>query len=163
MKIAIISDIHDNLVNLKKCLDWCGSSGTEEIVCCGDVTNSDTLNYLSKNFANTIHLVKGNMELYDQSEIEYLKNIKYYGKTGRFNIDNLTIGACHEPYLFDRLLEMGKYDFIFYGHTHRPWEEEKDGVKMVNPGTLSAMFQQATFALLDSESKKIQLLLLENI
>ena len=64
MKIAIISDIHDNLVNLKKCLDWCGQNGAEAVICCGDVTNGETLAFLRDNFRGPIHLVRGNMEIY---------------------------------------------------------------------------------------------------
>ena len=57
---AVISDIHDNLVTLKQCLDWCNEQKYADLICCGDVTNSETLNFLARNFDGTIHLVKGN-------------------------------------------------------------------------------------------------------
>ena len=40
MLIAIISDIHDNLVNLTKCLNWCNANKIKTIICCGDITNN---------------------------------------------------------------------------------------------------------------------------
>ncbi len=48
MKIVIISDIHDNHVNLNKCLSWCKNNEIEEMICCGDVANDETIEILSK-------------------------------------------------------------------------------------------------------------------
>ncbi|MCK4745114.1 metallophosphoesterase family protein, partial [Candidatus Parcubacteria bacterium] len=50
MKVAIISDIHDNIPNLKKGLAYCAENNIEKIFCCGDVTNSETLKFLADNF-----------------------------------------------------------------------------------------------------------------
>ncbi len=96
MKIAIISDIHDNLVNLKKCLNWCADENIESLVCCGDITNSETLNYLANNFRGQIYLAKGNVEIYNEDEIKKYKNIFYYGRAGRFELEYRIIGICHE-------------------------------------------------------------------
>jgi uncharacterized protein len=176
MKIAIISDIHDNLVNLEKCLSWCKNNKIEQLICCGDVTNSETLNYLANNFGirsaatngahanekkGIIYLVAGNAEIYEEKELDNYQNIKYYGKIGIIEINGKNIGICHEPYLIKKILERNECDIIFYGHTHKPWEEEKNGTKLINPGTLSGMFQKATFAVM--EDNNLQLVLLENI
>lgn len=161
MKTAIISDIHDNLVNLNKCLNWCGENKIEELICCGDVANGETLEFLSRNFTGIIHLVKGNMEIYNEKEVERHGNIKYYGRIGYFNIGDKTIGFCHEPFLIKKVLEQGKCDIVFYGHTHEPWIEKRDGIATVNPGTLGAVFQKATFAVWDSESGGLELKMLE--
>ena len=177
MKIAIISDIHDNLVNLEKCLNWCRENNIEEMICCGDITNSETLQFLAARFKGTIHLVKGNVEIYKEEEVKQYDNIKYYGKVGKVELDGKTIGICHEPYFINKMMirfaatngdhlnknKEGEYDIIFYGHTHKPWEEKRDRVKLINPGTLSAMFQKATFAVWDSESGNIELKILELI
>ena len=158
---AIISDIHDNLVNLKKCLDWCNEQKYTSLLCCGDVTNSETLKFLAHSFPNTIHLVKGNAEIYSENEIELYDNIKYYKRTGKVQAGEQIIGICHEPYLIDKMLETDKYDIIFYGHTHKPWESTKGTTELINPGTLSGMFQKATFAVADQNG--IQLKILDQI
>ncbi len=163
MKIAIISDIHDNLINLEKCLKWCRENNIEELICCGDVTNGETLEFLSKKFTGKVHLVKGNMEIYGEKEIGQYGNIKYYGKIGKVDIGGKIAGLCHEPYLIKKVLEQGKCDIIFYGHTHEPWAEKQDGITTVNPGTLGAVFQKATFAIWDSESGGLELKILELI
>ncbi len=163
MKIAIISDIHDNYINLKKCLSWCQKNKIEEIICCGDVANDETIVMISENFKGIIYLVKGNMDYFDEARLGNFKNIIYYHKIGRVRIDKLWIGLCHEPYLLDKVLEKGNCDIVFYGHTHRPWEEEKLGVRFVNPGTLAGMFQKGTFATFDTENGEMELKILENL
>jgi putative phosphoesterase len=39
-------------------------------------------------------------------------------------------------YLREHALEYG-YDVVMYGHTHRPEIEEKNGITILNPGSLS--------------------------
>ncbi|MFH0923193.1 MAG: YfcE family phosphodiesterase [Candidatus Falkowbacteria bacterium] len=161
MKIAVISDIHDNSVNLKKCLDWRRQNNIEEIICCGDVTNNETLKFLSNHFSGRIHLVRGNIELFPESEPEKYDNINYYGRIARIKIGEARIGICHEPYLTDYVLKKGGCDIVFYGHTHEPWEDRKNGARLINPGTLGAMFSKATFAVWDTESNHVELKILE--
>lgn len=160
MKIAIISDIHDNLANLKKALDWCRGNGISRLICCGDLTNSDSLAFLAGNFPGQIYLVEGNVELYEEKEIPSYKNIIFLGKSGIINLDKKVIGVCHEPRMVEELKKKSQYDIIFFGHTHKPWIDQK-GVRTVNPGTLGGVFQKATFAVWDSQSDELELKILE--
>ena len=157
MRIAIISDIHDNLINLKKCLQWCEEQGIMVIICCGDVASSETLKFLANKFSGTIHLVRGNADIYDDDEINQYKNIQYYNKIGRIEINNRRIGICHEPYLIPKVITKEKCDIVFYGHTHKPWIAKKQKIIMINPGTLGSMFEPATFAGWDAETGDIKL------
>ncbi len=157
MKVAIISDIHDNLTNLRQCLDYCQENNLDKIICCGDVTNSETLKYLSGNFAGKVMLVKGNMEIYEESETKQYKNIDYGGRIGYFEIDDKTVGACHEPYLIDKLLKQRDCQIIFYGHTHQPWEERRLGVRIINPGTLGGVFYSPTYAIWDTKTNGLEM------
>ena len=163
MRIAVISDIHDNLVNLEKCLGWCNKNKIEQLFCCGDVTNGETLDRLAKLYKNTIHLVEGNVVLFDRDKINSYPNIKYYGQYGRFRVGEMNVGLMHEPFLVGKVKSLGKCDIIFYGHTHKPWEEDKDGVRLINPGTLSGMFSVTSFAVWDTEDNNIDLILLNRI
>lgn len=163
MKIVIISDIHDNLENLKISLTWINKNNIKELVCCGDVTNNETLKFLANNFLGNIYLVKGNIYLFDEKDILNFKNVKYFGKIGRFEIDEKVIGLCHEPFLRDAVLNLGKCDIIFYGHTHKPWEEECQGVRTINPGTLGGVFLKGTFAVWDTGSGEMELKVLDEL
>lgn len=161
-KFLVISDIHDNLVNLEKCLDWGKGEGISRAICCGDIVNGETLAYLAKNL-KTFYLVRGNLELYDEAETEKYKNINYLGRFGVFEIDGKTAGLCHEPWHIKSVLDKQPCKIFFYGHTHEPWINEKDGVVTANPGTLGGVFSKATFAVWDSEGGGLELKILELI
>lgn len=161
MKVVIISDIHDNLINLQKSLDWCEKNQVEELICCGDVCNSDTLKYLAENFIGVINLVRGNMELYEEKEIERYKNINYLGLFGIIELVGKKIGICHKPELINKVKESSNCDLIFYGHTHQPWIREDGGVLIANPGTLGGVFFKASLAIWDSKTGGLELKILE--
>ena len=163
MKIAISSDIHDNLVNLKKFLNWSRENKIERIFCTGDICNRETLKFLAENFKEEIFLVKGNVELYEEDYLKSFSNIKYFNKIGIFEIEKYKIGLCHEPFLVDKILEKEDVDYIFYGHTHKPWTEERIGAKIYNPGTLGGVFYKATFAMWDTDKDEVELKILETL
>ena len=165
MIVAIISDIHDNLANLEKCLVWCKKNKVAKLICPGDITNIETINYLSNNFKGEIFLVAGNAELYEEADLKNYQNINYGGEISIFNIAGLNIGLCHEPNKIKRLIDSSanKLDFIFYGHTHKPWLEKAGPTIVVNPGTVSGVFYEASFAFLDTESRKLELKVLREL
>lgn len=160
MKFLVISDIHDNLVNLEKCVNWGRSQEITKAICCGDVVNEETLACLAENF-KTIYLVRGNLEIYDEEEIKKYNNINYLGRFGVFEIDGKTIGLCHEPWYIKSVLKIKPCQLVFYGHTHEPWIEVKEGITTANPGTLGGVFNKASFAVYDSRSGELELKILE--
>lgn len=162
MKFVIISDIHDNLVNLEKCVNWGRTLKIKDAICCGDVVNNETLAYLAEKF-KTIYLVRGNLEIYEEAEIKKHKNINYLGRFGVFEVEEKSLGLCHEPWFIKKVLELKQSQVIFYGHTHKPWLEEKDGCVTANPGTLGGVFNKASFAVYDSRSGKLELKILESL
>ena len=163
MKYVIISDIHDNIPNLEKCLNWCKKEGIEQMICCGDVANIDTVAYLSKNFPGTIYLVRGNICNYEDQEVAQFENIQYFGQIGYLTVNNMQIGLCHEPYLIEKVLEK-PCQIVFHGHTHKPWIAERKGAKEINPGALSGLYYDvAIFAVWEPENGKIELKRIEEI
>ena len=62
MKIAIISDVHNNEVNLKKVLDFCVREDIKIIICCGDLASMETLDFLNDTFHGEIFFCFGNMD-----------------------------------------------------------------------------------------------------
>lgn len=163
MKIAIISDIHDNQVNLKKCLTWCNKNKIKNIFCLGDITNEETLEILANGFKKEIFLVRGNAEIFDEKKIEKYANINNGGVVDVIETEKTKIGLCHEPYLINKILKNKEVKYIFYGHTHKPWIEEVGDIKIINPGTLGGVFSRATFAVLDLKNKKLELKILDLI
>lgn len=164
MKIAIIADVHDNLPNLKKFINWANFNDIQIIICAGDLTNEETANYLADKFNKNIYIVSGNQELYEPSVFHDHDNVHHLGKTGIFLLAGIKIGLCHEPHYVHELLEKRPdLDFIFYGHTHKPWIEMHQDTKIINPGTLGGVFQKASFAIYDTDYKELKLKILENL
>lgn len=165
MRLAIIADIHDNLANLEKSLNWFKNNGVEKIICVGDVTNLETINFLAGNFTGEIFIIKGNADNYKDNDLKTLSKINYLEEVGLVNIDGLSIGLCHEPEKIKRLKDLNKTspDFIFYGHTHKPWLEKDGQTIIANPGTLGGVFYPATFAILETNNRNLELKRLEEI
>lgn len=162
--LVILSDIHDNVANLKKALTVCQEKNITIAICCGDVVNSDTLDYLAKKFDH-LYLTAGNMELFDLDEPKQYKNITYFGRAGGvFQYQNKTIGLCHEPFRIEKLLaRQPRPDIIFYGHTHQPWEEMRNSTRLINPGNVANTFYQPTFATYDPLTDNLELYLLNDL
>ena len=165
MLIAVISDIHDNLANLAKVLKCCQQNKITKLICCGDTTTLETINYLAINFPGEIFVVRGNIEIYEDDELAGLKNIKSFGAVGKIKIAETNIAFCHEPIKIEKILNSShsKPDFIFYGHTHKPWLEKRDNVTIVNPGNVAGVWHQATFAILNVSNKKLELKIIADL
>lgn len=144
MKIAIISDLHDNLSYLDIFLKY---DKSDILLMCGDIANLETLTIISKSSYKKIYFVFGNADSFSPAEIP--SNITNLGEAGIIEIDNRKIGLCHEPFKIKKLLEEKPY-IIFHGHTHIPWIEQKGETMIVNPGSLGGWRNPSTFAVWDT-------------
>lgn len=165
MLLAIISDIHDNLINLNKCLNWCKNNKIKKIICCGDVCNLETIKNLSLGFKGEIFLVAGNGELYKENDLKKFSNIVYCHQIGFKKINKLNISFCHESTKINTIQTTAKeiQDFIFYGHSHKPWLKKEEKTIIANPGNIAGIYFSPTFAVLDTTTKSLSLKLLNNI
>lgn len=166
MKIAIISDSHDNIPNTEKALAWMSQNGVELIIHCGDLAAPAMLTkVLVPKFSGEIHMVHGNVgdpDLLEQVAMNF-SNVTIHGMVGKIEINGKKIAFTHFP---EKALELAKkntFDLVFYGHTHKPWEEKLGDTKLINPGTLAGMFYRATFAVYDSMNDKLELKILDQI
>jgi len=159
MKIAIISDTHDNLENLKKFFSFAKKAKIKVLIHCGDVSNGETLREIEKHFRK-IYLCLGNTDIKD-ALFKEAKKTKIFEKEGRIKIKNLKIGFCHA---FDYKNKNLTYlDFYFFGHTHWPFLKKEENCFLANPGNLAGLYYKATFAILDTKTKKLELKILEKI
>jgi len=69
MKIAIISDTHDNLATLKIFLKFAKENKIQTLIHCGDVATGETLSYIAAEFGNSIYVAEGNMDFGHELEI----------------------------------------------------------------------------------------------
>lgn len=182
MLVAIISDVHNNTVNLEKVLNYCKNNEISTIICCGDLASEETSDFLNDNFDGTIYYTFGNMDneqllqTFSPAQGEGAKkyrNTYLFKNFGEVEIENKNIAFVHFPEVARELCESGKYDFVFYGHTHKPWsafvktsadkEEPNKGCAMLNPGNVAGEIYLPTFAVWNTENDKFQLIRIHNL
>lgn len=151
-KIAIISDSHDNIPNLEKFLEYCKKNKIKTLLHCGDITSLETFNYIQDHFDGDIYAVRGNADMFTLNKIQIIE------------IASLKIAMSHHKETAVRLMtKENNPDFIFYGHSHKPWIEKFENAYLANPGSLAGMGYKAAFAILDTKTKKIELKILEGL
>lgn len=152
MKIAIISDTHGNVVNFKKAIEWIKKENIQLILHCGDISTQETIDEAEEDFDGDIKFVRGNadfgLNLPEKMELE---------------IENKKIAFCHFPSEAKELAQSGKFDVVFYGHTHKPWQEKVGGCQLINPGELAGQFYKPTFAVYDTVTDTLELKILEKL
>jgi putative phosphoesterase len=167
MKLAIISDTHDNIPNIEKFLAWAKENKIETIIHCGDIAAPAMIKELfGSKFGGQMYFVFGNVV--DREVLpkvcEKFPNCHVTGDTGESEIDGIKMAFCHQPEEARELAESGKYQLVFYGHTHKPdMQTLTNNCQLVNPGTLGGIFQKATFAVFDTQTKNLELKILELI
>jgi putative phosphoesterase len=152
MKIAIVSDTHNNFINFKKAINWANENGVQMILHCGDIQTQEIIDDARKIFKGEINFVKGNGD-YDLNFPEAIE----------IEADSKKIGFSHFPEIAKKMAKSGKLDIVFYGHTHKPWEEVIDNCRLANPGELAGQLFKPTFAVYDTEANLLELKILDNL
>lgn len=131
---------------------------------CGDICNQEIMQMAEDRFEGEILFVKGNGD-YHLHDIEDMMEVV---------MDTKKVAFIHYPDLARKLAESGEFDLVFYGHTHKPWEEtvlvppkpngEGGGTcRLVNPGELAGQRYKPTFAIYDTETDKLELKVVEQL
>ncbi len=163
MTIAIIADIHDNLIRLKECLDICAKKKVTKIICLGDLGNDESLTFLNNKTPAPALLVKGNADIFSEDLMPSLQNIKYFNEFGYLNTANLILGFCHKEKDIPLLKKEYPFafNFIFFGHSHKPDIKTEGKTILVNPGNIAGIYYRPTFAFLATKNQKLDLELLQ--
>ena len=162
MFIAIISDTHDNIPNFKKVLDYCRLQKVEKLIHCGDLATLETLDYLNNNFPGEIFLTFGNMGEGYLANLDiknnYYRHTQIFQDFGKIEITHRKIAFTHYPTVAKHLCETGEFNFVFHGHTHKPWTEVINNCTLLNPGNVANQFYPPTFAIWNTDTDLFQLI-----
>lgn len=161
MKFAIVSDTHDNIANFNKVIDFLHSEKIDVMLHCGDICNQQTIDEAQKRFKGEIYFVRGNGDF----------DLEIIPEKMEIVLDNKKIAWVHYPDIAKKLAESGNYDVVFYGHTHRPWEETIGNpstgsgrvCRLVNPGELAGQRYKPCFAIYDTQTNVLELKILEKL
>lgn len=170
--IGILSDTHDQIDNLRTVLDYFKHNKVQCVIHCGDWISPFTL-HIYTSLGVPIYGVFGN------NDGDRLQHIKF---STELNLDMHIERECIKINKFDRVLAVyhgtsleityalehcGKYDAVFWGHTHKPHLSRVGNTLSFNPGSLmdytSSTISGASFGLYDPTENEAKLFLLSDI
>jgi putative phosphoesterase len=164
MKIAILSDIHDNLWTLDVAL--ASLDDCDEMICCGDLCSPFVIDELGAGFRRPIHIVFGNndADLFRiTSKLQKYSNIRLYGEFCEATFDGKRFAVNHFDYIARSIVQSGRYDVVCFGHNHEFEIMCHGSTLALNPGSiLGAKFSKgrqdtdSTFLIYDTASGEAQ-------
>ena len=163
MKIAVISDIHENFHNLLKALEIIREKGVQKILCLGDFINPGVAKVLVDCGIPT-YAIWGNNDgdkvLITKMSMAPGSSLELGDKTyAMLEVDGRSIFLTHYPDLVAPAAASGMYDVVFYGHDHLRREGQEGDCLVANPGELAAFkTKKATFLVYDTEENLIEFL-----
>lgn len=134
MKIAVISDIHDNLWNLTKAIR--SVAGFDVLICCGDLCSPFVIDELAK-FPRDVHVVFGNndADLFRiTSKAAKTQNVQAHGELFTAVFDGQRFAVNHFDYLAKPMAKSGDFDVVCFGHNHELEISAAGSCKLINPG-----------------------------
>lgn len=119
MKIAIISDIHDNLKNLNIFFEKIENMNIEKIIFLGDLSSAFIAKRLSQSKISVFAILWNNN--WDLCRVKDFENEIFYQSWQTFDfleIDWRKIFLSHYNELAIPMAKSWEYDAVFYGHNH---------------------------------------------
>lgn len=167
MKIAIISDIHDNFHNIILALEEIKKRKVTQIIFLGDFINGGIAKILAES-PIPVFAIWGNNDgdktmitktsLHEKSHLTVSDNIYDF-----LEFDDRKIFITHYPDLAKPMAKTGIYDAVFYGHNHLKNDDKIGNCLVVNPGEISAhKTGVATFAIYDTKKNNVDFIELKN-
>jgi len=163
MKMAVISDSHDNVWKVRTAIPRL--MNVDILFHCGDLCSP----FMIKEFAQPlghipIHVVWGNNEgdTYTIGVVaSSFENVQLHGVLAEVDVDGVQVGVNHYPQIAEGLARSGSYKLVCYGHDHEPKESWLGDCLFLNPGELTGMNGPSQFAIIDSETWAIERVILE--
>ncbi len=138
MKIAILSDIHDHVWNLRAAL--AGLATADALLCCGDLCSPFIVGLLADGFpGRPIHVVFGNNDgdLFRITQnAARVEQVHLHGALFQGELDGRRVAVTHYPDIGLAIAAGGQHDLVCYGHNHLFGIEPVGGVLTINPGAL---------------------------
>ncbi|POR01517.1 phosphodiesterase [Alkalispirochaeta sphaeroplastigenens] len=150
MKIAIMSDIHDNIWNLERALQQVQEQEAQALLFLGDFCAPFTLDQLARGFSGPIHAILGNNDgdplLLSRIAGEH-SQVTLHGHFAELTFEGVKIALNHYPEIARGLAHSRLYDAVFSGHDHQRYQHTLDQTLWANPGEVMGRFGKPSFGL----------------
>ena len=163
MRVAVISDIHDNLWNLAAAIEHV-SAAAEVLICCGDLCSPFVIDLLAR-FPGRVEVVFGNNDA-DLFRItrKSSERVRVHGELFEAELDGKKVGVNHFDYLARPMAASGLYDIVCYGHNHNFRVARVGRTLAINPGPImGARFPGGkwedvlpTFVVVDTQAMSVE-------
>jgi putative phosphoesterase len=162
MKIAVLSDIHDNIWNLERALKRVKKEKCKAIIFCGDFVSPFVVSQLVETKI-PIWGVFGNNEgdRYSIAEVEYknLDKLHLYDRgLFEFELGGKKFAVHHYELTALYAAQTGKYDAVFYGHTHQVKVKNVGKTLLANPGEIMGKNGKCTFGIYDTKTERFKII-----
>ena len=148
MRVLIMSDTHDNMDAVEKVAMVFKEKKCDSFIHCGDVNSAKMVQALKKAGLERGDFIQGNMdeknlkelkEAITKSGFEFLglnSEMKFGVKDGNPAVLTYITHGDNENSLKEAI-DAKKFDFIFYGHTHKKSIKTEGKTTIINVGALS--------------------------
>lgn len=157
MLTGIIADTHDNMITLKKAVDYFNARKVNHVIHAGDFTSPFTfrvLNSLQSGFTG----IFGNNDG-DRLLLQKHSEGRVHNQPHILELNDRKIIVMHEHHVIDALAQSGFYDLVIYGHTHIPDIKTLRNTLVVNPGEASGwLYGKPTLAVADLEEMTAEII-----
>jgi uncharacterized protein len=157
MKVAILSDIHDNVWTLATLLDGLEA---EELIFCGDFCAPFTLRQIAEAFAGPVHVVFGNNDgdqLLLARVASQFGHVTLHGHFAELELGGRQVAVTHYPEIGKALARGDTYDLVCHGHSHERVIKRHGRTLRVNPGEVMGRLGASTYAIYDTETGEAEI------
>ena len=156
MKIAIVSDTHNNHITVKSAVEILRERNVSRVIHCGDICDVETVRLFE---GLTADFVFGNCD-YERANLRLVMaeiGATLHEPFGHLDVEGVKLAFVHgdDPSLLEGLEYSGQFDFVFYGHTHMAREHRRGCTRVVNVGALYRA-RTRTFGILDLETRLLE-------
>lgn len=162
MRVAILSDSHDNIPNLRAAVTYCNAYSVNMVIHCGDLISPFMLDELAS-FGGAVHLIYGNnvgdQHLISQWAGTRFPTITHHGVLGAVEAGGRRFAFHHYPEVARGIAAQGSFDIVACGHNHIYKVEKIGDTLLVNPGELLGKDTQPSFCVIDCatlEGEKVE-------
>lgn len=159
MNVALFSDIHDQTNNLLVALRLAEREGCEHLLFLGDMVELETFRTLRRECLWPIDLVFGNNET---GRAEFLRlahtfeRTTHHGDAGDIELCGCRVGLTHYPWRAQEMADSGRFDAVFFGHTHVAEQQVRGRCLMANPGELAGRRGAGGFAVYSTQQNAVR-------
>ncbi len=160
MKIAILSDSHDNIWCLEKALDEVSRQSCDVLLHCGDLVAPFILAQMAQAFKGPIHAIEGNNDgdgRLQQQVAAGFTHITLHGPYAELELGGRKVALIHYPEPARRIAQSGVFDLVCYGHDHQQHWERVGDCLLVNPGEVMGRYGSPSWGIYECESHEFTL------